>query len=631
VSFVQGRSRALATPLTKNSLADLQRNIESRILRDALANQHKIHSNFPREPITVTTIQTVLGWPENRQKIEAAIDGFVKPATAVDGLTGEKGLAGYSSYTIAGLAAFLENFARVDPVFLRDAFKRNPNLRQTWRFHIDTLCLDRFYPNSGDCGAFARPCDRYVGASFARDPADPLAPSIFSFFWRLYELTGDPAYAQILYRENGGRTEGLPHDLFADDPKAFRKNVARVIKEHGPELKLGSANKEAWHIGILRSGEGRHRRALWLDYDSGGAHSHHDGMTLGLFAGGQDLLPDFGYPPVQFGGWGSPRAQWFTLSSAHNTVCVDQRNIQDGAGTTALWADGDQFHALRAAGANLIGGQQFERTAILVDVSPEQFYVLDIFRVVGGATHAKHVYGPEGQLSTTALQLQPADSLCPPGAQMRQFRADPRATVPWSATWALAASNHASNPAPPANLQFRYTDLTSEAQAIIAEAWIASYFGDTREFWVPCLMVQRQGAAPLASTFISILEPFEQKPPCARIRKLPLQSKAPSESTVAIEIRLASGERDVILAADPQKPSEIISADGQFRFDGDLCWARLTPAGKCMHIALSGWRAFQCGSTRIEALQSAGFTELKFTAAKVHYLRGDQAKTKISF
>ncbi|PWU15999.1 MAG: hypothetical protein C5B50_14260 [Verrucomicrobia bacterium] len=644
VTFVQKRSRELATPMAKNSLAGLQRNIEVRILRDALANQQKIHSNFPREPITVTTIKAVLDWPENRAEIEAAIDGFVKPATAVDGLTGEKGLGGYSAYTIAGLAVLLENFARVEPDFLRDAFKRNPNLLKTWRFHIDTLCLDRFYPNSGDCGGFAHPYDHYVGAAFSQDPADPLAPSMFSFFWRLYEATGDPAYVQVLYRENGGKADGLPHDLFADDPGAFRKNVAKVIKEHGSEFKLGSVNKEAWHIGILRSGQGRNRRALWLDYDSGGAHAHHDGMTLGLFAWGQDLLPDFGYPPVQYGGWGTEKAQWYTLTSAHNTVCVDNGNTRDGAGATTLWADGEQFHAIRAAGANLIGGQQFERTAILVDVSPEQFYVLDIFRVVGGATHTKHVYGPAGQLSTSALHLQPANSLCPPGAQLRGFRSDPHPPTPWSATWTLdvngartassarstaPTSASTTHPAPPAELQLRYTDLTSDAQAITADAWIARAIGEIREFWIPTLMVQRQGAAPLASTFISVFEPFERQPTCADIRKLPLQSNAP-ESAVAVEIRLASGERDVILATDPQKPSELIGADGQFRFDGDLCWARLNPKGKLQHIALSGWRAFKGGSTRLEATPATGFTEFKMAAGHLHYLRGDQSKIKVT-
>ena len=58
---------------------------------------------------------------------------------------------------------------------------------------------------------------------------------------------------------------------------------------------------------MLRSGRGREARAAWLDYDSGGRHGHADALNLGLFAKGLDLLPDFGYPPVQYGGWGAPR------------------------------------------------------------------------------------------------------------------------------------------------------------------------------------------------------------------------------------------------------------------------------------------------------------------------------------
>ncbi len=80
-------------------------------------------------------------------------------------------------------------------------------------------------------------------------------------------------------------------------------------------------------------------------------------MTLGLFARGRDLLPDFGYPPVQHGGWSTPEVAWYLSPAAHNTVVVDGRSPAAGAGDCTLWADGVQIHLMRASAAALAGGQ----------------------------------------------------------------------------------------------------------------------------------------------------------------------------------------------------------------------------------------------------------------------------------
>ena len=92
--------------------------------------------------------------------------------------------------------------------------------------------------------------------------------------------------------------------------------MAKSIAEQGAEIHLGSVNKTEWGLAILRSGEGADARALWVDYDSGERHGHADGMTIGLFAKGLDLLPDFGYPPVQYGGWTAPRSMWYMQTAA---------------------------------------------------------------------------------------------------------------------------------------------------------------------------------------------------------------------------------------------------------------------------------------------------------------------------
>ncbi|MBI2435956.1 MAG: heparinase II/III family protein, partial [Candidatus Hydrogenedentes bacterium] len=363
VAFLSKRAAEIHLENPKASFVDIQRHIEGRILRDALAHPDKIHSNYPRSEILKAVTTAVLQEPEGA--FWALVDPMLQQTTAVDGVTGEKGLAGYSSFTISALASFLSEFSKADPGFVARMLERCPELKKTYRFFIDTLCLQRYYPQIGDSGHYAAVMDSYVGIDFLKPGENIqgwgnwtlLCPSNYRFLWKLYELTNDPAYVQVLYWANGNKVDGLPYDIYGADHQQFRDSVAAVIEREGAHIALGSVNKQAWHLAILRSGRGANERALWLDYDAGGGHGHQDGMNLGLFAFGLDLSPEMGYPPVQFGGWGSPRARWYTMTAAHNTVVVDRVDQKNGAGETTLWLDASRVHAIRARGSAMIDGE----------------------------------------------------------------------------------------------------------------------------------------------------------------------------------------------------------------------------------------------------------------------------------
>jgi len=632
VAFLSRQAARYHLDNAKASFADIQRNIEDRILRDAVQNRSKIESNYPQTDITIAMIQTVLGWPENRADVYAMLDKVFDKATAVDGVTGEKGLAGYTAFAVGGTALLLEQYARMDPSFLPEAFKRHPRLHDMFRFHIDTWCLQKYYPSCGDSGAFAHPTTSYVGAWFSKSPG--LGPSMYSFMWRLYELTRDPAFVQVLYLSGGSSTDGLPFDLFADDPVAFQKGVGEVIAREGATIKLGSVNKQEWHLAILRSGRGADERAMWLDYDSGGGHSHADGMTLGLFAKGLDFLPDFGYPPVNYGGWGSPRARWYTMTAAHNTVTVDGANDRSAAGRTTLWADGRQFHAIRASCPDLIGGQQFERTAAMVDISDRDFYILDIFRVIGGSDHAKFTYSHFGTLTTSGLSLKPAADYGHE-TQTRNFRADTAPAPGWTADWKVEDRLHLL-PAG-AEVHLRGTDLTAEAQAVIGEAWIsASGFSSNEDTWIPLVMVRRQAEqAPLASTFVTVLEPYEKSPRIAAARRLALTTAdgaAFPDANVAVEVAFADGRRDLIVAADAENPLGLrpsraagrVLAVGEWglRLDGEMAAVRKDAFGQVQRIALCKGRSLTVGDLSVTLKGETDFIEIVFDKGRASVVAG---------
>jgi hypothetical protein len=619
VPYLAARAAKLGLANPKAKFTDIQRNIEERIFRDTLANRPKIESNYPATDTTVTILHTVLGWPGNRDQVMAMLDGILQKATAVDGLTGEKGLAGYSVIGPRDVAGLLGRYARSEPGFIREALRRHPRLHAMYRFHLDTWCLGEYYPRSGDTGGFAVKNSAYAALPFPKNPG--VNPSSFAFLWELAEATGDRDFVRLLYRANGSSVNGLPFDLFAENPAAFQTNVARVIQEHGAEIRLPSVNKTEWGLAILRSGTGEHARAAWLDYDSGERHGHADAMTIGLFARGLDLLPDFGYPPVQYGGWLAPRARWYTRTAAHNTVSVDGQDTKPGTGKTTLWFEGGQFRVVRAAAPKLIGGQQFERTLLLVDTSDTDSYVLDILRVRGGREHTRFTHGHFGKLETSGLSPAPfTESRY--GEVMRNFRRDPKPSVGWSATWNI--QDHLKYLPPGREVRLRLTDLTPDAEVQLAESWVAvGMYGGTADAWIPSVLVRRRTeAAPLNSTFVSVLEPFERAANLVTIRRLTLSDAAGrkrSDDDVGLEIELADGRKDVILSRNSEAADATADAlaDGApaVRSDGELCLVRFNRAGQPERLLFCRGRSFQAAGVVLTVRDAQTSLEADLRAA----------------
>ncbi|MDT7898378.1 MAG: hypothetical protein YPKNTGVA_002684 [Candidatus Fervidibacter sp.] len=583
LAFLHRKAMRHRLPNSKATFADIQRNIEDGILRDPLRNEHKIHSNFPRTHFTKAVLLAVL-LPDDKEPVLKLIGETLQKATAVDGVTGEKGLAGYAAYATRAIAEMVALFDRLasgtrdegqgTASFLSWALERFP-LRETFRFHLDTWALQQYYPNIGDAGAFARKTPQYVGVTFSKLPsnADALfTPSMFTLFWRLYELTGDADFVRLLYRANGNRTDGLPHDLFAENPEAFQKRVQQVIAQQGSAFRLGSVNKPKWCLALLRSGNGENERVVWLDYDAGGGHGHFDGMNMGMFAFGLDLMPDFGYPPVQYGGWDSPRARWYFMTAAHNTVVVDGKDQRAGSGTVTLWHDGKWVKVVRASAPQLVSGQQYERTIALVDINERNFYVADIFRVVGGTLHDKFTHSHFGTVTVSAPNrpsLPRVPCPAPPteyvGTQMRHFAqivpsqlTRPSSPVPRPLQVDWQIEDRYGYLPKGKTVRLRLFDLTEKAEVFLCEGWIALGINTTEEAWIPRLMVRRQGNAPLASTFVAVLVPYEgNEPPIVSVRRLPLQTPDGTlygDAHVALEITHADSTKDLLVAMDTENP-----------------------------------------------------------------------------
>ena len=339
----------------KRNFADVQKNIEDNILRHVLDHPYQIRTNYPGAERALTLIRTVLEWPANRAQLRQDLDEIVRKGVAVDGLSGEKGLDSYASIAPRELAEILAEYVPLDPDLLPYLLERNPKFRETYRFHFDTWINHQYYPTSGDAGAFARNSQQYVGLTF-NGP-------VYSLLGWLANATGDPLYRQMAWIGNGRSTDGLPHDIFAADPSGYAAGVKAAVDRHGPWPAVGSVNKKEWRIAILRH-RSAPEAAVWLDYDSVPecalkSHYHLDAMNLGLYAKGLDLLPEFGYPAVQFGDWHTPQALWHRKTAAHNTVVVDGRDQAGGPAESTLWSAGGPVQVVRASSPAQIKGSAY--------------------------------------------------------------------------------------------------------------------------------------------------------------------------------------------------------------------------------------------------------------------------------
>jgi hypothetical protein len=152
----------------------------------------------------------------------------------------------------------------------------------------------------------------------------------------------------------------------------------------------------------------------------------------------------------------------------------------------------------------------------------------------------------------------------------------------------------------------------------LIEGWIAVRgFNSEEDTWIPRFMVQR--AAPpgttLASTFVSVIEPYETQPVAASIKRLALQSadgKTLSDSHVALLIQLADGRRDVAIVRDPEDKTAagmLHQPDFGIRSDAELILVRLQTDGKMEFGAVCGGSQMTCAKQKIAVPTGADFVE----------------------
>ena len=493
-------------------------------------------------------------------------------------------------------------YSAILPMFLMNAYRSiadlaegrtEPEVRTTLDllrqrlprfFHgsYELVGAGRYMPGWADGGRFATPMipkgaqEATLLAAYAAFEDDHLG----RLYWRMTAETALP------------RGDLLDPRL---DYERLRAGLER-LRDDGKAPRRASCNLAGRGFAILRSGEDDLERTLITYYGSNSGHNHLDTLTLFLFAYGHDLMPGLGYPDLSNTTW---RQGFWEKPISHNTVATEWSTgpADLGLARQALFVTSPLAALTQIEADRLYPNlRRYGRLPVLVSVSDEAFYVLDVFRIGGGTEHVYSFHSGVGEVTVEGAEMVPQDGGSYAGPEVpfaarlegegwkigsgRQFFRNVRraaVTAPVTAAWRLAPAPGTDPAAPPVGL--RFTLLSPPGEVALATSQPPQNIPGNPED-LPYLLARATTTPEQDIAYTAVIEPYQERRALADVRRL-----APWDGTgpdVAIEVRLADGRRDVIL--QPADEATLLEVEGGLRFRGTLLLARFSPDGTLAEV-----------------------------------------------
>jgi len=602
----------------QKSVAEIRRHIEQNLLENAARSIYtmdmRIRGNFGMHQKALATIAFVLDNENTGRYIDFVLhntggrhwldEGVLSGLTNFlfrDGAPNESS-PGYNSLWLNQLnevAGLLKDIGI-------DLYKSEPKLKRLYDYPLRIVMADKFSPNIGDTGSVKS--EGIVG-------------------WNNY------VYGRG-FKEYGDRSYLL-----------------------GKPLSTKSDNMSAYGLAMLRSsGQGGPPAGISIYYGPGGGHDHFARLNLEMFAKGSRILPDLGYP--EYANAYSKKDQvWVRNTVSHNVMVVDEKRqaTKDGGRLQAFAALPDvQYVDVRAEEA-YPGIERYQRSVALINAPEGEVYALDVFRVAGGQQHDYSLHGPEGRFTVSGIELspvQPGTAAGPdvpygylydaPAMEVAGFRGPyssytgsgysyltnvqhGTASSVWSADWQLAGAR--------AHLRATFIPQ-SETGIIVADGEPPRNVVGNPE-WLKYILARQKAAGPdsftssasrstshsspsasqLASTFVTILEPYEEQPFITGVRPLGGRLPAGADQVVALAVEHRGGTdylfQAIAAAAGGSWPEESAA------FRGSLGVISYDQGGMIRHASLVGDGYLKHGPV---SLESAG--AYRGAIAEVDYSTG---------
>ena len=558
---------------------DLRRFIEENLFAVWMQGtiDHAFQSNGSFDQRGLARLAEILNYQRGRELVDWLYDGDGQLRSMLtnnffrDGAPYEA-TGNYNGMHVAALGPLfdsLEHLKELRPALYPQA--QYPELGKSLRYHniydfdMDSVTIDRSYPSIGDDGGFQ---DSQVFQALPKTTWQSGGAKSFEHAFRLFK---DPKFAWALVHQPGWTPS-------ADFPWS-REEMEKISRQWPDQWNDRSALFDGYGIAVLRGGQGDDKRALWIRYGRARGHKHDDMMDIGLQAYQGVLLSHLGYPR----NWSAWESNWITHNLARQLPRMEMTGQVDlfaRAGPVEvvdITARAFRDRVDEGRGYTLPAHKWQRRLLALVEVDDRRFYALDWYRLSGGKEHWWSFHVKEGGLKIKDLQLTPQEGGTLAGPEVAYgdpgwlkknhctlgrygWRGDlfglahfynvqrGEHSGPWSADWRIkgGASPH---------LRLHMVDAQG-MEVAVADGKSPAGGSPYEMKWV---FLHKQGAIPLRSQVLSIIEPFEREPAIEKIEPLPL-IKGKQDNFRGCRVHLDQRVDTILMATDPTTKQSL--ADG---------------------------------------------------------------------
>ncbi len=415
---------------------------------------------------------------------------------------------GYNFLWVNKIAAYGDQLQHAG----RDVFGI-PKTKRLFDAVLDQVNVGKFTPDLGDAGGV-------YGYLEGKDA------NTFQTAYRYYK---DPRYAAWLARlgATGDNTFKTFESLFSspiDAPAEVKLPPAKSRLQDGAGLAI--LNNPSDTV------------SLSLEYGQHHGHGHYDRLGFELFANDQPIMPDLGYPDAM-NDFVPGIYTWSKNTISHNTVVVDgQRQQGVGPGEVKFFADSPLARVIDVDATDTYPQCSVYRRAIIqVDVDESRSYFVDIFTVAGGQQHDYSLHGPPGEFEMIGGNWsEPAKgTLAGEDVPLGRIYDDPKMAAKdyqggfsqyagsgfqhlfnvrtqqeggWVAQFKHEKDLHAM-------LRIRVLDQPAQ-QVMLCDAHVSP----GRYPQVLKYLIARRKGDDLKSRFVSVIEPFKDKPFITSLKRL---------------------------------------------------------------------------------------------------------------
>lgn len=546
--FLKQQSETYQLPSAKGSRDLFVNNVDDRILRTAFKAvlSKQIRGNQGMQQLTVTTCALALDTePETTQWLDwmftpagGNIPGLTIANFDHDG-TSDEGSPGYNliwGHLITQVVERLNGYAGYTK---HNIIREFPQFSTTFLAAYRMAALGIATPNIGDSGSTGS-----IGTGI-----NP------SFIAKGYALTRNPELAIAAFQANNRSADKLGQDIYSSDPDAISREIKTIAEKSGARPE-GGYLMSGFGLALLESGIGASGVALANNYGRTINHAHPDLLNFDLLAFGRWLAPDHGYP--EYATRIPSNTEWTGSTISHNTVFVNQHPQKE------VWGGHSNiFKQLKGFGVFELDGKKaypdingYTRTMLLIGGDRDSnAYVVDIFQIKGGYDHVYSFHGPPGEISSSGLTLDDQKTGTYAGEKVQKGSAANGFPIGYSFFY-----NVRKDLKPPGQFMLDwkvkpgYRGLTEKDDvhlrmySLSQSHDIALADGDPPQnkpgnpLKLGYVLMHRAGT-DLNSTFVSVIEPYKQRPFIKSVQRI----DNGSSSEIAIQVEHRNGSIDYVL------------------------------------------------------------------------------------